>query len=116
MVAAWAGRGGEMQSDRHERITERAYQIWVAEGRVHGRHDEHWRRAEREIAEQELKVAAALANRAAGLATTPRRRPPAAPAAPTTAAAKKPAAKRTVGKSSPTPAASAPQRRKRTPT
>jgi hypothetical protein len=64
-----------MQSDRHERISERAYQIWVAEGRVHGRHDEHWRRAEREIAEEELRVAAAMADRAAGTATRPRRRP-----------------------------------------
>ncbi len=69
-----------MQSDRHERITERAYQIWVAEGRVHGKHDEHWQRAEREIAEEELRVAAALANRAAGTAKTTGRRAPATPA------------------------------------
>jgi len=58
-----------MQSDRQERISERAYQIWVAQGRIHGRHDEHWQRAEREIAEEELKVAAALVERA----TTPAR-------------------------------------------
>ena len=69
-----------MQSDRHERITERAYQIWVAEGRVHGKHDEHWQRAEREIAEEELRVAAALANRAAGTAKNTGRRAPATPA------------------------------------
>jgi len=69
-----------MQSDRHERITERAYQIWVAEGRVHGRHDEHWRRAEHEIAEEELRVAAALANRAARATKTTRQRAPATPA------------------------------------
>ena len=48
-----------MQSDRHARIKDRAYQLWVAEGRVHGKHDEHWRRAEREIAEQEAKSAGA---------------------------------------------------------
>ena len=62
-----------MQSDRKERISERAYQIWDAEGRVDGRHDEHWQRAEREIAEEELRVAAALANRAADMAGKARR-------------------------------------------
>ena len=95
-----------MQSDRQERITERAYQIWVAEGRVHGRHDEHWRRAEREIAEEETKVAAALANRAAGTAKTTRRRAPATSAG----------ARKTASKTGATAAAPAPQRRRRTPT
>jgi hypothetical protein len=82
-----------MQSDRHERISERAYHIWVAEGRGHGRHDEHWQRAEREIAEEELRVAAALADRAAGAAGTakPRRPRQAASARPKVAAAKSPA-------------------------
>jgi len=42
-----------MQSDREARIRERAYQIWVEEGRAHGKHAEHWRRAEHELAEQE---------------------------------------------------------------
>jgi hypothetical protein len=42
-----------MQSDRQERIKERAYQIWVEEGRVHGKHVEHWRRAEHQLAEEE---------------------------------------------------------------
>src|SRR5713226_10389750 len=74
-MAARAGRGGQMQSDRQARISERAHQIWLAEGRVHGRHDEHWQRAEREIAEEELRAAAALAGRAAGAAKTTRRRP-----------------------------------------
>jgi len=69
-----------MQADRQARISERAHQIWVAEGRVHGRHDEHWQRAEREIAEEELRVAAALVNRAAGMAKTTGRRAPATPA------------------------------------
>ena len=54
-----------MQSDRQERISERAYHIWVAEGRIHGRHEEHWHRAEREIAEEELRLAAAMDARAA---------------------------------------------------
>ena len=64
-----------MQSDRQERISERAYQIWVAEGRVHGKDHEHWQRAEREIAQEELKVAAELANRATGAAATTRAAP-----------------------------------------
>src|SRR6202035_3590539 len=42
-----------MRSDREERIKERAYAIWLAEGRVHGHHQEHWHRAEREIAAEE---------------------------------------------------------------
>src|SRR5260370_21760404 len=88
-MAARAGRGGQMQADRHARISERAHQIWVAEGRVHGRHDAHWQRAEREIAAEELRAAAALANRAAGAAKTTRRRAPA-----TSAGAKKARGKR----------------------
>src|SRR5436853_7678531 len=39
-----------MRSDRNRRIEQRAHEIWEAEGRPHGKHDEHWHRAEREIA------------------------------------------------------------------
>jgi hypothetical protein len=98
-----------MQSDRHQRISERAYQIWIAEGRGHGRHDEHWQRAEREIAEEELRVAAALADRAAGTATSRRRRPSAA-------GAKKAAPTATAGKSRAIPGAPARRGARRTPT
>ena len=42
-----------MRSDREERIKERAYAIWLAEGRVHGKHHDHWHQAEREIAAEE---------------------------------------------------------------
>ena len=42
-----------MRSDREERIKERAYTIWLAEGRVHGKHQDHWHQAEREIAAEE---------------------------------------------------------------
>src|SRR5437773_10982076 len=59
-----------MQSDRQQRISERAHQIWVAEGRVHGKDHEHWQRAEREIAAQALRVAAAMAQRATAAART----------------------------------------------
>jgi hypothetical protein len=84
-----------MQSDRQERISERAYQIWVAEGCVHGRHDEHWQRAEREIAEEELRLAAAMADRASGVAKNATRRRPQAKSADAT---------KTGGKSGATPA------------
>jgi hypothetical protein len=97
-----------MQSDRQERISERAYQIWLAEGRGHGRHDEHWQRAEREIAEEELRIAAALADRAAGTATSAHRLPPASGA--------KTAGTTAPGESRATPAAPAGRGGRRTPT
>jgi hypothetical protein len=40
-------------ADRQRRIEQRAHQIWEAEGRPHGKHDEHWHRAEQEIAQEE---------------------------------------------------------------
>jgi Protein of unknown function (DUF2934) len=33
----------------YERIRELAYQFWLADGGKHGKHDEHWLRAEREL-------------------------------------------------------------------
>jgi len=42
-----------MRSDREERIRRRAYEIWQSEGHAHGRHEDHWHRAEREIAADE---------------------------------------------------------------
>lgn len=39
-----------MDSDKETRIRDRAYEIWVREGRPQGRQDEHWRQAEAEIA------------------------------------------------------------------
>ena len=33
----------------HERIQERAYALWVEEGRIHGRDNDYWFRAEREL-------------------------------------------------------------------
>src|ERR1700692_2673706 len=96
-----------MQSDRQQRMRQRAYQIWVAEGRGHGRHDEHWQRAEREIAEEELRIAAAIADRAAGTATSARRRP--------TAAGSEQAAATATGKSRAAPAARARRGARRTP-
>ena len=43
----------------HEhRIRDRAYAIWEQEGRPEGKQDEHWRRAEAEIAAEEQDAAA----------------------------------------------------------
>jgi len=44
-----------MRSDREERIRQRAYAIWQSEGHGHGRHEDHWHRAEREIAAEEAR-------------------------------------------------------------
>ena len=45
-----------MAEDRNARIGERAYHIWLEEGQPHGRHDEHWHRAERELIEEENRL------------------------------------------------------------
>jgi hypothetical protein len=36
----------EHQMDRDQDQRDRAYKIWEDEGRPHGQHDEHWRRAQ----------------------------------------------------------------------
>lgn len=38
-----------MNSEKQREIEQRAYALWQAEGRPHGRHEEHWQRAAREI-------------------------------------------------------------------
>lgn len=38
--------------DRERRIRERAYRIWEEEGRPHGRQEEHWRQASREVGDE----------------------------------------------------------------
>ena len=37
------------QSEREQRIRERAYAIWQSEDRPEGRHEEHWRQASEAI-------------------------------------------------------------------
>jgi len=59
-----------MHSDRDARIRQRAYEIWEAEGRPHGKEHEHWRRAEQEVAHREAAAAAAGSTAAT---TAPRR-------------------------------------------
>ena len=41
--------GDPSADDRLQKIRQRAYEIWLAEGGAHGRHDDHWRRAESEL-------------------------------------------------------------------
>jgi hypothetical protein len=48
-----------MRSDREERIRQRAYAIWQAEGHQHGRDEDHWHRAEREIAAEDAEMSKA---------------------------------------------------------
>jgi hypothetical protein len=71
-----------MESDRQDRIRDRAYHIWVGENRPDGRHDEHWRRAEREIAVEETSRPPSPAverPRGRSTALTREKAPPAAP-------------------------------------
>jgi hypothetical protein len=39
--------------EKEQRIRERAYQIWLDEGRPHGRDKEHWQQAEAQINAEE---------------------------------------------------------------
>jgi len=48
-----------MNPERLRRIEKRAYALWEAEGQPHGRHEEHWRRAAREIETEETAGIAA---------------------------------------------------------
>jgi hypothetical protein len=43
-----------MNSEKQRRIEERAYALWEDEGQPHGRHEEHWRCAAREIEAEEI--------------------------------------------------------------
>ena len=46
-------------SDWQERIRQRAQAIWEREGRPEGRHEDHWREAEKEIAAEDSGAAPA---------------------------------------------------------
>jgi hypothetical protein len=60
-----------MEHSMHERIRERAYQLWDAGGRVGGQADQHWLCAEREIMSERPTPAASTIP---GAADAPRRR------------------------------------------
>ena len=42
-----------MNPEKQKRIEQRAYLFWEAEGQPHGRHEEHWHRAARQIETEE---------------------------------------------------------------
>lgn len=47
-----------MGLEKQKRIEQRAYLFWEAEGQPHGRHEEHWHRAARQIeAEADVHIA-----------------------------------------------------------
>jgi Protein of unknown function (DUF2934) len=47
-----------MDAEKVKRIEQRAYLFWEAEGQPHGRHEEHWHRAARQIeTEEEVHIA-----------------------------------------------------------
>ena len=79
-------------TDREDKIRQRAYGIWEAEGYPHGRHEDHWLRAMSEVG-----VEPAVASPANGTAAKPALAEP----APKTKAKTRAAAprKRTVKKS-----------------
>ena len=59
-----------MNLEKQRRIEQRAYLFWEAEGQPHGRHEEHWIRAARQIeAEEEVHIAAKLGKKASESAT-----------------------------------------------
>ena len=41
--------GDPAADERLRKVRERAHQIWMQEGHPHGRHDDHWRKAESEL-------------------------------------------------------------------
>jgi hypothetical protein len=47
-----------VNTEKQRRIEQRAYLFWQTEGQPHGRHEEHWHRAARQIeAEETVYVA-----------------------------------------------------------
>ena len=69
-----------MEQDKEARIRERAYEIWVREGRPHGRDAEHWQKAAAEISAESH----AAADHAAACSKPGSETPSAAPVAPST--------------------------------
>ena len=44
------------EDEREQRIRERAYFIWIDDGRPHGFDKEHWKMAERELAGEDAEL------------------------------------------------------------
>ncbi|MER9626182.1 MULTISPECIES: DUF2934 domain-containing protein [unclassified Mesorhizobium] len=47
-----------MDDDRHEKIRQRAYEIWMREGRPDGAHERHWQQAKQELGLDDADVPA----------------------------------------------------------
>jgi Protein of unknown function (DUF2934) len=45
-----------VNTEKHKRIEQRAYLFWEAEGQPHGRDEEHWHRAARQIEAEEVDI------------------------------------------------------------
>jgi hypothetical protein len=65
----------QSQAERDSRIRDRAYHIWLSEGRRHGSHDAHWQQAEREIEAEEAGASGAKKT-GSGRATTDKAKAP----------------------------------------
>ena len=61
-----------MNAEIRQRIEQRAYALWQAEGQPHGRHEDHWHRAAQEIEAEE--TASARSGRALRRAASPQRK------------------------------------------
>ncbi len=85
-------------TDREEKIRQHAYGIWEKEGYPHGRDEDHWHRAVREVTEEPAAAAPAQAELLPDIGDAPSLQP--ADAAP----AKKPAARRRKAAAETTPA------------
>jgi Protein of unknown function (DUF2934) len=57
-TAARKSSVGRPMDDLERRIQQRAYELWENEGRPHGREQDHWQQAEREIAGRSASNAA----------------------------------------------------------
>lgn len=88
-----------METDVQQRIRERAYAIWLEEGRPHGRDTDHWLRAEQDIAASLTETApvalAVAAETVPASAPKPKRTTPSTTTAPKKTPAKKAPARKT---------------------
>ena len=56
---------------RLEKVRRRAYELWKRDGEAHGRHEDHWREAERQIEAEAQFVAEDSASSAKKSVSTP---------------------------------------------
>jgi Protein of unknown function (DUF2934) len=64
-------RDKQAREGEDERIRRRAYDIWESEGRPHGRDEEHWRRAQQDVARESRSGAGTQAVPASRVGTAP---------------------------------------------